>query len=702
MTTLLHRTAALARHAGRLTLTLTLGLGLAAQALPGCSDPGETGSGTTTTTTTTEADHCRIEAGATGTEFLQHVGCESDFEALASEPLDNTLPGARSVKVVQDHAGEDALYFQNSVTYPIHYDFASTHLSGGDLPIVAQLSDFNTTEYFSPERRFNLGAVTHYEGPKVWALEIAPYDTASVEMIAALFHGVRDQAYFGSSLVFHPTSEAVQVVAAGLPADIPVMTTDELYAEIDYQPLSLGVGIGRIHFANAVDLDTENVSYQDIMVLDQAPNDITVVQGLITQEFQTPLSHVNVLSRNRHTPNMGLRNAMDDETLRGFEGKLVRLTVAASEWKVEEVTQAEAEAFWEENKPDPVTLPAMDLSVTDLRDIELVTPEPASGESMRETIKTAVLAFGGKAAQYSILARTEGVPVPKAFAIPIFYYDQFMKDNGFYDQVDTLLADPDFVTDATVRDQELLALRTAMMTAPVDADFQAALKLKLETDYPGLKMRFRTSTNSEDLDGFPCAGCYESHSGKPSDWNDVLNAIRETYASAWLFRTFEERSYYGVDHKSVGMALLVHHNFADEEANGVAVTNNPFNPSGLEPAFYVNVQFGGDVEVVHPPPGTTSDQLLYFFAQPNQPISYIAHSNQIPDGTTVLTAKQIHSLGVALDAIHDRFSPAYGPASGNAGWYAMDVEFKFDDEADPTQPATLYIKQARPYPQVTQ
>ncbi len=131
------------------------------------------------------------------------------------------------------------------------------------------------------------------------------------------------------------------------------------------------------------------------------------------------------------------------------------------------------------------------------------------------------------------------------------------------------------------------------------------------------------------------------------------------------------------------------------------MTNNPFDPSGLEPAFYVNVQFGGDVEVVHPPPGTTSDQFLYFFHQPNQPISYLAHSNQIPEGTTVLSTKQVHELGVALDAIHERFSPAYGPGAGNTGWYAMDVEFKFDDEADPTKPATLYIKQARPYPQVS-
>jgi hypothetical protein len=64
----------------------------------------------------------------------------------------------------------------------------------------------------------------------------------------------------------------------------------------------------------------------------------------------------------------------------------------------------------------------------------------------------------------------------------------------------------------------------------------------------------------------------------------------------------------------------------------------------------------------------------------------------------VLTSAQIHQLGQALDAIHKRFSPAYGPAAGNQGWYAMDVELKFDDEADPGQPASLYIKQARPYP----
>lgn len=532
----------------------------------------------------------------------------------------------------------------------------------------------------------------------MWALEIAPYDTASAAMITSLYRAVRDDAYFGASLVFHPTSEAVEAEAKDLPSDIPVMTTDEIYAASDYQPLSLGSAMGRLRFAQAADIDTLYLSYQDIVVLDEAPNDIAVVQGLITHEFQTPLSHVNVLSQNRHTPNMGLRGAMTSTELRALEDKLIELKVEATSWSVREVTLAEAEAFWEAHKPTPVTLPPLDLTVTDLVDIEDVTPEPASGQSLRDAIKTAVLAFGGKAAHYSVLARTDDVPLLKAFAIPVYYYDQFMTQNGFYARVDELLADEQFKSSAEVRDTELAALRASMMAAPLDAGFQALLQAKITAEYPGHKMRFRTSTNSEDLEGFPCAGCYESHTGDPTSWVDVLDAIRETYASAWLFRTFEERSYYGVDHKSVGMALLVHHNFPDEEANGVAVTSNPFDPSGVDPAFYVNVQLGGDVEVVAPPPGVTSDELLYFWNQPNQPVAYMTHSSLVPAGSTVLTTAQLHQLGLALDAIHQRFSPAYGPAAGNDGWYAMDVEFKFDNDADPSQPPTLYVKQARPYP----
>ncbi|RJO63501.1 MAG: hypothetical protein C4523_20300 [Myxococcales bacterium] len=643
---------------------------------------------------------CVISEGEEYPEFLQRIGCAADFGALASEPINSTLPGARSVKIVLDQADENALYFQNSVLYQVHYEFASSHLSGDGLPIVPQLSEFNTTEYYSPERRFILGAVTHYEGPGIWALEISPYDTASAPMIATLYEATASAAFFGPGLFFHPTSEAVAAEAANLPAGIPAITTDDIYAEIDYQPLTLAVGIGQLIFAKAADLGAQYLSFTSIVVLDEAPNDISVVQGLITEEFQTPLSHVNVLSQNRHTPNMGLRNALTDPTLLALEGKLVELTVASTDWSIREVSREEAEAFWEAKKPEAVTLPALDLSVKDIVDIEEATPEPEADETLRDKIATAVQAYGGKAAHYSVLVRTDDAPIRKALAVPVYYYWQFMDQNGFFDRLDSLLADEPFASDYATRDQKLAELRDEMMASPLDEEFQTLLKARIAAMFPtdGKKLRFRTSTNSEDLDGFPCAGCYESHTGDPYVWESVLDAIRETYASAWLFRSFEERTYYGVDHKTVGMGLIVHQNFPDEEANGVAVTANPFDASGLDPAFYVNVQYGGDVEVVAPPPGVTSDQFLYYFSEPGQPVTYLSRSNLVCEGDTVLGVTQIHQLGLALAAIHERFSPAYGPASGNGGWYAMDVEFKFDDAEKPDESPTLYIKQARPYP----
>ena len=674
-------------------------LGLLSASCSNSSSP--TGASTEVVEGTCQIASADVDSGTASTEFLKTVECTADFQALASEPIDASIPGARSVKVVLDTADLDNLYFQNSVLYQVHYAFASTHLSGNGLPVVPDLAVFNTVQYYQPDRRFILGAVTYYEGPKIWALELAPYDTASAAMMEKLFRAVKAHAFFGPALEFHPTSEAIALEAKNLATDIPIVTTDALYEGIDYQPLVLSTGVGRLRFETIASIDEAAISYTDIVVVDAAPNDIPVVQGLISQEFQTPLSHVNVLSANRKTPNMGLHGAMTNATLQALEGKLVQLTVGASAWDMHEVSDAEAQAFWDTHKPMAMTLPSADKMSSELKNIEDVTPEPAAGESLRDAIKSAVLTYGGKAAQYSILSRTPNVPIDKAFAIPIYWYYEFMERNGLFEQLDAMTADSAFQSDSAVRFQKLADFQAAVMAGVVSADLQSALMQKISTEYPNHVIRFRTSTNSEDLDGFPCAGCYDSAKGDPAKGvDDVMNAIKFTYSTVWKFRTFEERAYYSVDHKSVGMALLVHNNFPDEyeKANGVAITNNPFDESGLEPALYINVQYGGKVEVVAPPAGTTSDQILYFFDNPNQPITYLAHSNIISAGSTVLSREQVHSLGVALTAIHERFSPAYGPLAGNTGFYAMDCEFKFSNEADPSQPATLYVKQARPYP----
>lgn len=646
---------------------------------------------------------CELEQPDDAPDYVQRIGCAADFDALASEPLDSSIPGARSLKVIYDRIGSEAngpaLYYQNSARYLVHYDFAAEHLSGGELPFVASLAEFNDREYYAPERRFILGAVTYYEEPDAWALEIAPYDTASAEMVATLFSAVRDSSFFGTRLRFHPTSDAVEGTVDALPSEVGVTTTSQLFAQIDYQPLNLGSAIGRLRFLRAADLETEYVSFRDVVVLDHVPNDISVVSGLITEEFQTPLSHVNVLSQNRGTPNMGLRDATDNEALRALEGAWVRLSVAAFEYTIEEVSSEEADAFWQDNRPEAVAVPRLDTSVTELADIGALTQEEVDGEpvALRDAIKAAIPAYGGKASHFSILKKTEGVPVPDAFSVPVYYYVQFLEQNGFDERIDDLLDDPDFRDDPEIRSEALDALRADMQSAPVDPDFQDALRDKLAA-FPEERIRFRSSTNAEDLDGFTGAGLYTSRTGVQSDWEDVLDAVRTVWSSVWYFRAFEEREYRGIDHRAVGMALLVHRSFPDlfEAANGVALTANPFDPSGLEPGFYINVQQGAS-SVVQPEDGMTTDQMVYHFNARSLPIVYLSHSSLVPEDGSVLTTRQVHELGQALDAIHRRFSAAYGPGAGNTGWYAMETEFKFFIY-EPGQEPELVLKQARPHP----
>jgi pyruvate, water dikinase len=384
----------------------------------GCSDGSQTDSPSAPAWTCETPEDVRaalIADPSQAPDYLERTGCRGDFDALASQPLDASLPGARSGKVILDLYDGDKLYFQNSNRYPIHYEFAKAHLDQQTSPLlrVGTIADFNP-QYTLPEseRRFLLGAVTYYETPNVWALEMAPYDTATPALIEKLFRSVQARAYYGAELKFHPTSDGVQDRAAELSPDVPVMTSAELYANIDYQPLNLGEAVGPIRFVRSTDLETVYLTSRDIVVLDGVPNDIAPVAGIITEEFQTPLAHINVLMRARGRPNMSLRGARSHPSLAGLaDGDLVRLSVGAFEFEVQRVSIEESNAWWEAHRPSPVTVPSPDLSVTDLRDIEQVTEH--SDESpyvTREAVQQAIRAFGGKAANYSVFSTDPRVP----------------------------------------------------------------------------------------------------------------------------------------------------------------------------------------------------------------------------------------------------------------------------------------------------
>ncbi len=633
---------------------------------------------------------CRLDAD--DPDFGEEIGCAADFRKLASAPLEASIPGARAAKTVVDRVDGDALYFQNSRKYAIHHEFASAHLSGGDLPIVPQPAQFNATEYFSPDRRFILGSLTHYEEPDIWAWELSPYDTASAEMITTAFRAIAEASFLGEKLKFHPTSEPITRVARDLPDDVPVVTTDEIFAGITYQPLNPATSMGRLRFQEADALEDAPPWFREILVLDRVPNDLAVVMGIITAEFQTPLSHINVLSRNRGTPNMGLRGAFTDDDLRALDGKWVALEVDGLQWSIREVTQEAADAWWEGFRPDPIDVRMMDTSITRFTPAGELVDLETHGD-LRDAISAPVPAFGGKATHFGALTLAPDVPHPDAFAIPVHWYDAHMEAHGLWDEVDTMLDDPAFRDDPTARAQRLKELRRSIKEAPIDPDFLADVLAYLAEHHPDTRMRFRSSTNAEDVEGFNGAGLYTSKSGDPNDAEKPVDvAIKKVWASVWRTRAFEERSYYGIEHRNIGMALLVHRSFPSEDANGVAVTGNIFDRSGVNPAFYVNVQAGGE-SVVLPEPGVTTDQLLYYWSQNGRPSVYLGRSNQTPEGASVLTPAQVNDLGAALESLHTYFQTAYG----DGGWFAMDVEFKIDSTA--TGAPELVIKQARPYPE---
>src|SRR5262249_12130547 len=131
-----------------------------------------------------------------------------------------------------------------------------------------------------------------------------------------------------------------------------------------------------------------------------------------------------------------------------------------------------------------------------------------------------------------------------------------------------------------------------------------------------------------DSEHFTGAGLYDSFSGCLLDDADgdttgpsrcdptepeergVFRAIQKVYASFYNDNAFLERLRHGVDETKVGMGLLVHHSFPDEEelANGVATMRCWYRPFSFIMSGDLVTQVGA--ESVTNPDGTSSPEVV--------------------------------------------------------------------------------------------
>ena len=184
-----------------------------------------------------------------------------------------------------------------------------------------------------PQRRFELGTITHYVDSDLWTLELIGGDTLEGGRIVTLFEQLRSALWIGDRLRFRPLSPLHERAIAPFRDALPTTTSDAVFAGLRYQPLQPGIAFGTLRFVEGP-LDPSTVRPDQILVLAQLPDEIPVVGGVISQQLQAPLGHIAILCASRGTPNMGLRGAIENQTLRGLEGQLVRLEIGSQDFAV--------------------------------------------------------------------------------------------------------------------------------------------------------------------------------------------------------------------------------------------------------------------------------------------------------------------------------------------------------------------------------
>ena len=617
-------------------------------------------------------------------DWIGTVRCQADYELLWDDRSDSVFARTRTINWIIDREDDDRLYFIDTKEFELHYFFANAYLDFGEpYTPVGDHGEFNILNYRRDNRRFVMGKLMHYRDQGLKTLEFSAGDTASTDMIIDAYERVRDRLFDGELLVYRPVSADQEAKLPELEQVIPVVRTETVFAGQTFQPLNQTVGFGTLRFRRLAELGRESLAPTDIAVLDRVPNDIALVSGIVTEEFQTPLSHINVLSKNRGTPNMALRGAFREPELRRLEGKLVRLEVGPQDFTIQEATTEQAQAFWDRLRPSQPLIPVFDHSAIEPLDLDDLGADDGS-------------LIGAKAAnlaEVQSLRMPDGSPIvtpDSAFAVPFFFYHQHMTEHGLYDMADAIVAEVETLSPEQLAER-LFELRWTLYRAPINEDALAQIDAEARARFGDQgRVRFRSSTNVEDLEEFSGAGLYTS-AGADLEQGDtsVANAVKTVWASTWNYQAFVERQFYRVDQSRVRMAVLVHPSVPEELANGVAVTINEF--AANRPAFYLNSQIG-EVSVTNPTGLAVPEQILYYTWYEEPEYEVITRSSLVdeypgwPAAPSVFTDAELDHLADYLTVIHNHFKAR----NQGTSQFAMDVEYKL------LPGRVVLIKQARP------
>lgn len=484
-------------------------------------------------------------------------------------------------------------------------------------------------------------------------------------------------------------------------------------SKIEYEAYSQQQSYGYLKLLSPEDLGQAqqefSIGYQDLLVLEEAPMELNQpIAGSVTASRQADLSHLNILNIARGTPNCFIQNAA--KVLADWRGKLVLFSCNEFDWNIELASLEEAQSWWSSQKNNSIDIISTNRII---KEISSLLDLPMKTSEQREL---AVSVYGAKGANLAALYQSIDARYQlKGFLVPAYYYHQFMTQEGwkidlgqgkkwfsFADTLDVWLNDEEFRNSKAIRHKRLKGLRKAMRKASVSSGFLTLLASNIKQVWGNTDtmVRFRSSSNAEDAWGFSGAGLYDSTSACLADDLDAdhigpshcdqdknkerttSRALKKVWASLWSSRAFEEREWYGVDHRLVSMSILVNTRSKNERANMVVFSADP---DSKDNRVLINSQLG-HLSVVSDKGGVFPERII--IEDSSGHFNVVDRQNSSEQKSPIINDKVAADITQLMSKIKLSYPV---PKLENGDELLLDTEWKILEDG------RLLIKQIRPF-----
>lgn len=225
----------------------------------------------------------------------------------------------RWIKFTIIQCDPQTVYFQNSQTYRLHYDFAKMHLDPfHDMSV----DDFNQVTLYTENRKAILGAVlwsSDLLNEQEAGIQFAGRDPFDADTIVQLMNQVRLRLRANHSVkaFYFPTYEQQAKAEEDrdyLATQGVVVSSPSRWVEgnIAYSP---GWTIGTLKHIPAAQIQQAyrkgELTPDDILLTDSVPAEVPFVAGILSLAPATPSSHVAILANARQIPFVHLAVAAD-------------------------------------------------------------------------------------------------------------------------------------------------------------------------------------------------------------------------------------------------------------------------------------------------------------------------------------------------------------------------------------------------------